>query len=369
MLRQVPGLLCHNSTKVAKSKPFARVGREIASVREHISSLVSKAENPILHHAASYVLQGQGKLLRPALVSLMSHAVVPLAASEAFLANPIGDLDDVSVHPAGAGHPIPHIRRFLRLAEVTELIHTASLVHDDVIDNSPTRRGRPALHVDQGIKNAVLAGDFLLARASYWIATLETPEIVILMTKALENLTEGEILQAEGCFDIPTYETKSYCKTASLIDHSLASTAVLAAWGFPNSVSDNREYVAAASSYGRHLGIAFQIVDDCLDITGSEENLGKPKLADMREGIATLPVLLAAQVDARVDAAMRRRFAAEGDVQLCVESLERNGSVTKALELADGHCRQAIAALQALHPSPARDSLEEAVNVVLTRQA
>ncbi len=364
MLRRSTVLLCQQH-RVSKSKPFLRVGREIEAVRTHISALVAKPENPILHHAAAYVLEGQGKLLRPALVALMAHAVVPLAASEAFAAHSIGDLNDVS----WSAETVPHIRRFLRLAEVTELIHTASLVHDDVIDNSATRRGRPALHIQHGIKHAVLAGDFLLARASYWIATLETPEIVIRMTKALENLTEGEIMQAEGCFDIPRYEAKSYCKTASLIDNSLASTAVLAAWAFPNSVSDSRDYVHAAGSYGRHLGIAFQIVDDCLDITGSEVNLGKPKLADMRDGIATLPILLTAEVDAAVDAAIRRRFAEPGDVERCLASIEHHGSVAKALEAADKHCRQAIDAIRTLHPSPARDSLEEAVNVVLTRQA
>ena len=363
MLSRCTRQLCHH-TKVAKSKPFERVGREIQAVREHVASLVQKPENPILDKAAKYVLAGQGKLLRPALVALMAHAVVPLEVSDQFLANPIGNLDDIDPSNNGTS-----ICRFLRLAEVTELIHTASLVHDDVIDNSPTRRGRPALHVEQGVKYAVLAGDFLLARASYWIATLETPEIVILMTRALENLTEGEIMQAEGCFDVDRYEAKSYCKTASLIDNSLASTAVLAAWGYPNTCSDNRQYVSSASDYGRHLGIAFQIVDDCLDITGSEENLGKPKLADMREGIATMPVLLAAQVDSAVEAAVRRRFSDPSDIEMVVASMTKNNTVTKALEKADEHCKRAIGALRQLHPSPARNSLEEAVNVILTRQA
>lgn len=328
------------------------IGKEIAAVKNHISELVHDKENEVLDHAGKYALRGGGKLLRPALVSLMAHATMSKADSDRYRA-----MAEVPT----MWDEKDQMCRFLRLAEVTELIHTASLVHDDVIDNSDTRRGQPALHTRIGAKRAVLAGDFLLARASYWIATLREAEVVILMTKSLEDLTRGELMQMDGCFDLEAYDRKSYCKTASLIDHSLAATAVLAD---PTNIA----YKEAARCYGSNLGVAFQIVDDCLDITGSEGQMGKPKLADMAEGIATLPILLAAQKDPKVDAAVRRRFVQEGDIAISTEAMERYGCVAEALMIADQRCRAAVEGLSKLHKSDARDALEEAVQVVLTRK-
>uniref|UniRef100_A0A0A9YDB0 Decaprenyl-diphosphate synthase subunit 1 n=1 Tax=Lygus hesperus TaxID=30085 RepID=A0A0A9YDB0_LYGHE len=117
-------------------------------------------------------------------------------------------------------------------------------------------------------------------------------------------------MQMDGCFDVARYEQKNYCKTASLVANALASTALLAAPG-------NEAMELLSFTFGKHLGLAFQIVDDCLDLTGEEKYLGKPPLADMKEGIATLPVLLAAQRNTNVDAAVRRRFAHENDISYC----------------------------------------------------
>lgn len=338
-----------------KGTPFASVAKEVSAVRTHIHQLVTKPESEILDHAAKYVLQSPGKLLRPALVSLMAYATLPPeTATRAANQSTLGDLNDLEANVIG---------RHLRLAEVTELIHTASLIHDDVIDNSDLRRGRPALHVElASTKLAVLAGDFLLARASYWIATLGSSEVVVLMTRALEDLTTGEIMQHKGCHDIESYTAKSYCKTAALIDRSLTSAAVL-------SQPENRPYCTAASKYGTSLGIAFQIVDDCLDVTGSEEQLGKPKLADLKEGVATLPVLLAAKHDEQLAAIIKRKFSAPGDVEKAVDAIHRHNTVTEALRIADQYCMEAISALDVLHESTAKKALKDAVQVVLTRQA
>lgn len=335
-----------------KGKPFALVSREIDAIQKHIHQLVVNHHNEVLDHAGKYVLAEGGKLMRPALVALMAHALVPREVSQRFMDSEIGDLNDP--------HP-DTIRPFLRLAEVTELIHTASLVHDDVIDNSDTRRGRPSLHKIYDAKRAVLAGDYLLARASYYIATLQVPRVVVLMTTALEELTSGELMQMDGCFDIERYKEKSYCKTASLIANSLASTAVLA--------DREEQFETMAFQFGKNLGIAFQIVDDCLDITGSEKDLGKPKLADLKEGIATLPVLLAAQKEAKVDEAVRRRFTDPADQQLCLDAINKHGTVAEALHHADQHCKMSLEALEMLEPSPARDALENALSLVLNRKS
>lgn len=333
-----------------KGKPFALVSREIAAIKGHIQELVGNRHNEVLDHAGKYVLADGGKLMRPALVTLMAYALLPQDVSKRLMAEEVGDLND----------PAPDtIRPFLRLAEVTELIHTASLVHDDVIDNSDTRRGRPSLHKIYDAKTAVLAGDYLLARASYYIATLQVPRIVVLMTTALEELTSGELIQMDGCFDIERYKEKSYCKTASLISNSLASTAVLA--------ERDANIESLAFQFGKDLGIAFQIVDDCLDITGSEAALGKPKLADLKEGIATLPVLLAAQKEPKVHEAVLRRFGNPGDQQLCLDAIEKHGSVAEALHDAEQHCQRSLHAIETLAPSPARDALANAITMVLKR--
>ncbi|EAN76643.1 solanesyl-diphosphate synthase, putative [Trypanosoma equiperdum] len=341
-----------NAVLTGEGRPFSMVTREVKAMQNHISSLVANKENEVLDYAGKYVLSSGGKLLRPTLVAMMAHALVPPHMSQQFQASDIGSLDDI---PSGT------IRPFLRLGEVTELIHTAALVHDDVIDDSEMRRGKPALHCVHDVKRAVLAGDFLLARASLWIASLCVPRIVVLMTTALEDLTRGEMMQMEGCFDLERYEEKTYCKTGSLIANSLAATAVLAD-------PSNSAHEVAAGEYGRRLGIAFQIVDDCLDITGDEKNLGKRTMVDMKAGIATLPTLLAARQDSKVDAAVRRRFKEPGDAEICVEAIERHGCVMEALQHADQHCRRGIAALRTLHESPARERLEAAMNLLLTRE-
>ncbi|KAK7196069.1 solanesyl-diphosphate synthase [Novymonas esmeraldas] len=335
----------------AEGKPFALVHREVSAVKAHIHSLVANTNNEVLDHAGKYALAAGGKLMRPALVALMAHAMLPSEVSARLLEEPVGSLDEVT-----PGTILP----FLRLAEVTELIHTASLVHDDVIDNSDTRRGRLALHKVYDAKRAVLAGDYLLARASFYIATLQVPRVVILMTTALEELTSGELIQMDGCFDIARYEQKSFCKTASLISNSLAATAVLVD-------PSNEALEQTAFDFGKHLGIAFQIVDDCLDITGDEKALGKPKLADMKEGIATLPVLLVAQRNATVDAMVRRRFTQPGDAEYCLEAMEKEGAVAEAMHRADEHCRRGIDSLHKLHCSPAREALEKALSMVMNR--
>lgn len=335
-----------------KGRPFALVRRELEAIQGHIHELVVNNHNEVLDHAGKYVLAEGGKLMRPALVALMTHALVSREVSQRFFEEEIGDLNDINSDS---------IRPFLRLAEVTELIHTASLVHDDVIDNSDTRRGRPSLHKVYDAKRAVLAGDYLLARASYYIATLQVPRVVVLMTTALEELTSGELMQMDGCFDVERYKEKSYCKTASLIANSLASTAVLA--------DGDEALEQLAFDFGKNLGIAFQIVDDCLDITSTEKELGKPKLADLKEGIATLPVLLAAQREPKVHEAVVRRFTDPGDAQLCLDAIEKHGTVAESLHHADQHCKVSITALSRLDPSPARDALEGALSLVLKRKS
>jgi geranyl diphosphate synthase len=233
------------------------------------------------------------------------------------------------------------------VAEIAETIHVASLLHDDVIDDASTRRGVLSLNASVGNKLAILAGDFLLARASVTLASLRDHEVTELMSRVLENLVSGEVMQMtageEALGSLDHYMTKTFCKTASLMANSARCVAIVA--GAPPAARD------AAWEYGRHLGLAFQIVDDILDITGSSSVLGKPALNDMRAGIATAPVLLAAREQPALLPLIRRKFKGAGDVAAAVELVAAGSGVAAARALAAEHAAIAAAQVRALQPA------------------
>merc|ERR1712228_960290 len=167
----------------------------------------------------------------------------------------------------------------IQLASITEMIHTASLIHDDVLDAADTRRGDSTVHKLYSSKAAVLSGDFLLARASVALAKLDNAQVVREMAKSLEALVQGELMQLKSTADerlsMEYYLSKSYCKTASLMAYSCKSAALLSGHAVESEVA------VAAEKYGYHFGLAFQVIDDLLDFTGTSETLGKPGLQDM----------------------------------------------------------------------------------------
>jgi geranylgeranyl pyrophosphate synthase len=205
-----------------------------------------------------------------------------------------------------------------RLAEITELIHTASLLHDDVLDSSQMRRSNPSANIEFGNKLAVLAGDFLLGRASVALARLRDPEVTELLATVIANLVEGEFMQLRNTArdealpawspDALTYYLqKTYLKSASLISKSCRAAALLGQ-GAPSVVD-------AAYSYGKNLGLAFQLVDDMLDYTISAGELGKPAGADLELGLATAPLLFAWERNEELGELVGRKFSREGDVE------------------------------------------------------
>ena len=262
----------------------ASIKADIDIVSTHLLTVVQNQDSEVIDMAAGYLLQNKGKLLRPSLVALAGYAAMPgdedkcrelhSMSMEEMMASADKNLDDLESNP---------FCKHLRLAEVTELVHTASLIHDDCLDSAEKRRDLPALHTVVGVKVAILAGDYLLARASKYLSSLEDTRVVKNMSQALEDLPVGEIMQMEGSTDLESYYVKSFCKTSSLIAHSCKGSAIL-------SDPTNTDVHDALFNYGRHLGLAFQIVDDCLDFTGEEEELGKPANNDIRCGVYTLPV-------------------------------------------------------------------------------
>eukprot|EP00887_Chlorella_sp_A99_P002303 scaffold10.g2303.t1 len=275
---------------VGRPDPFSLVRAEIECVTERMRRDLF-TDIPALERAAEYFFRAgaEGKRLRSSILLLMASALSAAPVPSLMLTVDEGKSLGALVRRAGAcralsgpppaEHPETQRRRQQRVAEITELIHVASLLHDDVIDNANTRRGMKALNTV-----AILAGDFLLARASVTLASLRNSEV-------LEHLVAGEILQLtadpEEALSMDHYLRKTFFKTASLMANSCKSVAILG--GYPADVCQD------AWDYGRHLGLAFQLVDDVMDFTSTAAEMGKPALNDLRSGLATAPVLFAAQ--------------------------------------------------------------------------
>merc|ERR1712086_676662 len=258
-------------------------------------------------------------------------------------------------------------RKQAQLGQIVEMIHVASLIHDDVLDEAETRRGGDAVHKLYSNKVAVLAGDYLLARASVLLARLEITAVVQIMATALETLVAGEIMQLkappESLLEMESYLRKSYYKTASLICYACRSTALLGGHAYGSTVA------VACEEFGFHLGLAFQIQDDILDFTAAESVLGKPALADMDLGLSTAPILYAAQEFPHLQPLVMRRFKKKGDKQAALEYLYKSeDAMDNANNLARFHAQKAVDALLRLPPCDARDALLRLTHLVITRK-
>ncbi|KAJ2001110.1 coq1 putative hexaprenyl diphosphate synthase, partial [Coemansia sp. RSA 2671] len=291
----------------------------------------------------------------------------------------VNQLIESATKDGHGGRPYaPHVREGLtilpthrRLAEITEMIHTSSLLHDDVIDHAETRRGLPAIQKTFGNKMAIFAGDFLLARASMALARLRDPEVIEIMASVLSDLVDGEFKQLKNLEDDDApmaqpdenafnyYLEKTYLKTGSLIAKSCRSSAILS-----NTTDD---IVEASYIYGRNLGIAFQLIDDLLDFTVSAAELGKPVGADLELGLATAPVLYAWQEYPQLGPLVARKFAREGDVAMAWDLVHKSEGLQRTKQLASHYMERAIEALAILPASSARDALERVTLSVLTR--
>lgn len=267
------------------------------------------------------------------------------------------DLDEYSASSIKIKH--------LQLGQITEMIHTASLIHDDVLDEAETRRGGAAVHTMYTNKVAVLAGDYLLAKASVLLARLQHFQVVEVMASALDALVQGEIMQArskkEDLTNMDYYLRKSYYKTASLICSASKSAALLS--GFEES----HIMTKSAEEFGHHLGMAFQIVDDILDFTGASASLGKPAQADMALGLATAPILFASEEIREIRPLIERRFKESGDIQKAVSLAVNTDCVKKSYQLAEFHTQQAVNALLRFPKSESRDALFRLLHVVISR--
>ncbi|KAL1560470.1 Solanesyl diphosphate synthase 3, chloroplastic/mitochondrial [Salvia divinorum] len=337
--------------------PFSLVADELSILADRLRSMVV-AEVPKLASAAEYFfkLGVEGKRFRPTVLLLMATAL------------------DLPIQRQTSEAAVNALSSELRtrqqcIAEITEMIHVASLLHDDVLDDADTRRGIGSLNYVMGNKLAVLAGDFLLSRACVALASLKNTEVVSLLAKVVEHLVTGETMQMTTTSDqrcsMEYYMEKTYYKTASLISNSCKAIALLA--GQTADVSN------LAFEYGKNLGLAFQLIDDVLDFTGTSTSLGKGSLSDIRHGIVTAPILFAIEEFPELRVIVNQGFEKSSNVDRALEYLSMSSGIQRARELAAKHASLASAAIDALPENEdevvqrSRRALVELTNLVITR--
>ena len=306
---------------------------DLERVTRLLSDTTAEVEEPMGSKLRSAL--GGGKHLRPALVILA------------------GRVFDAPVEP------------FYKLAAAVETLHTATLIHDDVVDEAPLRRGRATLHVTWPIGATILAGDYLLAQSASLLADLERPRVLKVFADTLCTLCTGEIQQMfatrQERISREAYYRHIEAKTASLCAAATDMAGVLA--------EAEEAHVAALRQFGLELGIAFQIVDDVLDFVGDETRLGKPAGGDLRLGLITLPTLFYLE---RIenDVAVQRLLSGQGDtahVGAAVEAIRASGAIEDALEEARAHVRQAQETLSTLPNNAARQTLYNLAGYVVER--
>jgi heptaprenyl diphosphate synthase len=253
-------------------------------------------------------------------------------------------------------------------AMAVELTHAATLVHDDVIDRAPLRRGRPTVAASLGDEPAIVIGDFYFAKAYEHAARTDSAEVVGILARTVMDICAGEVRQQEIRYrystDVDEYMRRIEAKTATLLAACCDIGAVLA--GLPAAQRK------AFHEYGRLLGLAFQIADDVLDYIGSEGEIGKPIGQDIAEGFATLPLMLAKQDKAIADRLAKllqdgRKLNAI-DAAEVVEIVRTSHAPQLALERAREHASAASKQLNALSPSEARNTLAALTDYVVTRK-
>lgn len=284
-------------------------------------------QEPLLARMVAELVQAGGKRLRPRIAILAFSAC--------------GGQEPEAVIDAAAAF---------------ELIHTASLVHDDIIDQSPLRRGRPTVHMSYGISHALVAGDFLFTQG-FALSGKLGPQVIAVTAEACVRLAEGEVMEqrllAEEV-DEEAYLEIIVKKTAEPI-RACAKTGALLAGATP-------EVVEALGQYGVEVGIAFQIADDVLDIAGNPAETGKVVGQDAKTGVLTLPVGLGA------DAQTFRELARNTDPEELRKLLEAAGAIEKARAVATKYAERAKGRLDVLPASPAKDALLALADQVVKRR-
>lgn len=310
--------------------PFTPIEADLQRVRDTLQR-VGEGDNPILVQTIRHLFGSRGKYIRPALCLLVGRLFAPVADW-----------------------------RLIEFAAAMEVVHTASLVHDDTLDEAATRRGHSTVNASWNGHIAILVGDYLFAQAAIATAGLGDLRVMAMLADTIKSLVRGELLQMESSFDWEqneeTYEKKSGHKTASLLALCSEGAGVLA--------GASAEQLQALRRYGYNVGLAFQIVDDILDITESDETLGKPAGGDLAQGTVTLPVIYYLRAAAPRERDLVRDGSRVGEA---VAAIAASPAIAQARARADTLVAEAIDALEAVPDGEARRGLHQLAYFAIRR--
>ncbi|ARI77250.1 heptaprenyl diphosphate synthase component II [Halobacillus mangrovi] len=317
---------------------YSFLKQDLTTIESAVNETI-QSDNPVLREASSQLLQAGGKRIRPVFV---------------LLAGKFGNYD---------------IEKMKAVAVSLELIHTASLVHDDVIDEAELRRGEPTIKSRWDNRIAMYTGDYIFARSLENLSALENPRAHQILAKTMVELCLGEIEQIRDKYNskqnLRTYLRRIKRKTALLIAASCRLGAIAA--------DVKQEEETALYQYGYYVGMSYQIIDDVLDFTASEQELGKPAGSDLLQGNITLPVLYSME-DEGFRQQLEELFAkgedlnAE-DLQPVIQQIKANGSIEKSLEVSDRYLAKAYNSLSKLPANRAKQTLKGIAKYIGKRRA
>ncbi|NJD02691.1 MAG: polyprenyl synthetase family protein [Ruminiclostridium sp.] len=309
---------------------------EIKAIESEINNALSDSEGTI-REMCSHISGSGGKRIRPLLVLYCGLV----------FSKPSGSLEKAAVS--------------------AELIHMATLVHDDIIDDSEIRRSRPTLNEVWGNHSSVLCGDYLFAKAFGILSKNKLYKSLALMVEAIDSMCNGEIQQAQNRFNksmnLEIYYEQITKKTAKFLECCCKSGASI-------GNADERQ-TAIIGKYGLNLGLAFQIIDDILDFRGDEDIMGKPKGEDLRQGIITLPLIILKNSDKYGPLAndiINKKILSEKDYAVLNDLLANTGSIEQSHNIALSHIDQALLCLKSLPDTPYREVLSNLAEALRFRQ-
>jgi geranylgeranyl pyrophosphate synthase len=325
---------------------FTLVSEPLQQVKSSLLEMVPP-DSMVLAETVQHSLSGGGKYLRPVITLLAGLAT--------------------------GNQPSDMMPKMTEVAAVAEMIHVATLLHDDVIDDSELRRGKKTVRAQWGNKISVLSGDYLLAQASLKLSRLGNTRLVSIFAYVLADLCDGEVEQLHTSYTLNTcwdsYYKKTMCKTASLFSAGCESAGVV------NELPEER--IQALKTYGRNYGIAFQIMDDLLDYTATEAEMGKPVLDDLRNGLMNAPILLALESEKLSEterAALRQAVESLFDnpstetIARIQEYLGQADALAESRKLAERYIAEAKDALSFAPESPHRQALFDLADYITARR-
>ena len=313
---------------------YETIQDRIQQVEERIRAQ-SEGHHPELSAALDHLLSSGGKRVRPTVTLLMGGMLE-------------ADPD-----------------RLINLAAAIEMLHTATLVHDDLIDESLLRRGIPTLNAQWTPAATVLAGDFVFARAAKLASDTDSVEVMQMFAETLVVIVNGEFTQMfSNLEDLrrEEYFERIYAKTASLFEVATTAAAVLS--------NVNQEIQNSARTYGYEIGMAFQIIDDVLDFTSEQSTFGKPVASDLRHGLITLPAIYyfdAHPDDPDVQLLLGGNQINEDGLSRLAESISSSSAIGETMNEATLYLDRALKALKRLPDSPERDALEDLAKYIVCR--